>query len=417
MPSWDTTNSYFLWGYKSMNIPIKKEFNHFSVSTPSDESVNVAEIETALVTIKQICAGNFEVRITDIKSTGPLGELLNTVNDLVDRCDAYIRESKACMEHVNNNQYFRKIIETNMEGSFLIASKTINGALLAMKNKSQQFKQLTDHFEDSVEASMGMIVNSSFELNQSSKTMEDVASKTSSQAMLLTEHAAESSANVQTVAAASEQLSASINEISQQIILTNKLVGETTLVTTDTTQKVNELQTAGKQIRNAIDIIQKIAKQTNLLALNATIEASRAGEAGRGFAVVANEVKNLAKQTAEATEEIRGYVTNIEFAIDGTKSSIEKISDQVEEISASNTSVSAAVEEQGAATNEIARNIEQTSARIKEMTSNIVEVSNSAENVGNIAAEVNTAATNLSTQSDALQTAVEAYLKEARAAI
>jgi methyl-accepting chemotaxis protein len=376
-----------------------------------------AEIEKALAVMKKVCSGDFEARVLNIAATGPLGELINTINDLVDRCDAYLRESQACMEHVNNNQYFRKIIEENMEGSFLVASRTINGALLAMQNKSGLFKKVTDDFENTVGEAVELIISSSFELNSSSKAMEGAATDTSEQASIITEGANEASSNVQTVAAASEELTASINEISQQIITTNKMVDETTTVTGDTVETVNQLQTAGEQISSAVDIIQKIAKQTNLLALNATIEASRAGEAGKGFAVVANEVKNLAKQTAEATEEIRSYVTNIESAIDGTQSSIKDISYKVGEISASNTSVSAAVEEQGAATNEIARNIEQTSAKIKEMTSSIAEVSSSAENVGNVATEVNVAATNLSTQSDKLQATVKAYLDEARKAV
>ena len=376
-----------------------------------------AEIEKALNIMKKVCAGDFEARITNLSATGQLGELLFSINDLVDRCDAYIRESQACMEYVNNNEYFRKIIETNMEGSFLVASKTINGALLAMQNKSGQFKELTDTFEDTVGKAMDSITSAIFELNNSSKTMEDVATDTSKRAATIAEGAQESSNNVQTVAAASEELTASISEISQQIVLTNKMVDEATTVTSDTVGCVSQLKNAGDQIRGAVDIIQKIAKQTNLLALNATIEASRAGEAGKGFAVVANEVKNLAKQTADATEEIGGYVTNIESAIGETQAGIESVSNRVNEISASNTSVSAAVEEQGAATNEIARNIEQASAKIKEVTSNVTEVSESADNVGNAATEVNSSAANLATQSDNLQAAIQGYLTESRKAI
>jgi methyl-accepting chemotaxis protein len=388
-----------------------------SIGDPVLSNTDKVEIEKALAVMKKVCSGDFEARVLNIAATGPLGELINTINDLVDRCDAYLRESQACMEHVNNNQYFRKIIEKNMEGSFLVASRTINGALLAMQNKSGQFQRVTDNFENTVGEAMEMIISSSSELNNSSKAMESAATDTSEQANIINDGANEASINVQTVAAASEELSASINEIGQQIILTNKMVDETTTVTGETVETVNQLKTAGEQISSAVDIIQKIAKQTNLLALNATIEASRAGEAGKGFAVVANEVKNLAKQTAEATEEIRGYVTNIELAIDGTQSSIKNISDRVGEISESNVSVSAAVEEQGAATNEIARNIEQTSAKINEMTSSIAEVSSSAGNVGNVATEVNVAATNLSTQSDKLQTTVKDYLDEARKAV
>lgn len=388
-----------------------------SIGKPVLKNSDQLEIKKALKVMKKVCSGDFEERIINITATGFLRELFNTINDLVDRCDAYIRESQACMEHVNNNKYYRKIIENNMEGSFLVASKTINKALLAMQEKSGQFREITDSFEDTVGEAVEMIISSSIQLNSSAKIMEETATDTSKQVGIIANGANESSVSAQTVAAASEQLSASINEISQQINLTNNIVGETTKTTGNTSETVSQLQTAGERISSAVNIIQKIAKQTNLLALNATIEASRAGEAGKGFAVVANEVKGLAKQTAEATEEIRSYVTNIESSIDETQSGIEGISTKVDDISSANTSVSAAIEEQSAATNEIARNIEVTSTRIKEVTSSIMEVSSSAKNVGNVATEVNAAATSLSMQSDKLKAEISAYLSKAREAI
>lgn len=50
--------------------------------------------------------------------------------------------------------------------------------------------------------------------------------------------------------------------------------------------------------------IMGIAKQTNLLSLNASIEAARAGESGRGFAVVAEEIGNLSNSSSETANKI-----------------------------------------------------------------------------------------------------------------
>lgn len=70
--------------------------------------------------------------------------------------------------------------------------------------------------------------------------------------------------------------------------------------------------------------VSDLAEQSNLLAVNAAIEAAKAGEAGRGFAVVAAEVRSLATQSKQATEQVRGILTEIQRATQAAVMAVEQ---------------------------------------------------------------------------------------------
>ena len=220
----------------------------------------------------------------------------------------------------------------------------------------------------------------------------------------------EASMSVENVASASEELSASINDISQQAAHAAGIASRAVSQASDTDSTVQGLAKSAGRIGEVVGLINTIAAQTNLLALNATIEAARAGEAGRGFAVVASEVKELASQTAKATEEIAGQVTAIQSATGDCVLAIGGISDTIREISGIATTIAAAVEQQDSATREIARSVQQAAAGTSEVSHNVAGASQAAHQSRALADNVLAASGELGQHAAALFKSVDTFL-------
>ena len=181
----------------------------------------------------------------------------------------------------------------------------------------------------------------------------------------------ETSSNVQTVAAATEELVASIAEISRSMAearSSTDQVFEKSIAAGASTEKMNEVVTAMSSI---IDVIQGIAGQINLLALNATIESARAGEAGKGFAVVANEVKNLANQVAKATEQITDEIEGVQNIAGEVTDMLGSMRSEVEGVLENVTTISSAVEEQSAVTQQVSSNMQSMANLVEEFAGSV----------------------------------------------
>ncbi len=275
---------------------------------------------------------------------------------------------------------------------------------------------MADHFEAKVGGLIGKLSSASTELEATARSMTDTANHGNQQAASVASASEEASTGLQTVAAAAEELAASIGEISRQVAQSSKISGKAVDDAKRTDGIVRALAHGAEKIGAVVDLITNIASQTNLLALNATIEAARAGDAGKGFAVVASEVKSLANQTGKATEEIGAQVAQIQAATKEAVEAIQSISATIEEVSTIATTIAAAVEEQGAATSEIARNVQRTSRAEQGVTASIGGVSQAASETGAAADQVLTAASDLSKQAEQLSGEVNEFMAGVRAA-
>ena len=227
----------------------------------------------------------------------------------------------------------------------------------------------------------------------------------------------QASANVETVASATEELAASISSIAQQVTRSAEIAAKAAGEARRTNAVVEGLAAGTQKIGEVVTLIQNIASQTNLLALNATIEAARAGEHGRGFAVVASEVKALANQTAKATEEISAQIQDIQNATGEAVNAIQAIGGTIAEID----EISNADRRRGRAAGrrDAARSPATCSRRRtarKEVNDNILSVTQASEQAGRAASSLLEAANGLSSQSERLKSEVDSFLGSLRAA-
>ncbi len=275
--------------------------------------------------------------------------------------------------------------------------------------RALKMEELTNSFKKNVSEMMEAVEYATEEMRNTSDNMTSIAEDTSTKATAVAAAAEQATANVSTVATATEELASSIQEISRQVTMATDIARKASDEATKTENIFTELKTSSQKIGEVVGLINDIADQTNLLALNATIEAARAGDAGKGFAVVANEVKALAKQTAKATEEISEQISTSQKNTNNAVSAINVITKTISDIVEVIASIMASVEQQDVATQEIACNVAQASAGTSDVTNNILLVSRATSETGNSA---ETALVALSKNIEKLKSEISEFLDD-----
>jgi methyl-accepting chemotaxis protein len=176
---------------------------------------------------------------------------------------------------------------------------------------------------------------------------------------------------VNSVAAASEELSASVKDISESMVHAQTNVANIFKYAEDANASANTLNESATSMNNIVTLIQDIAGQINLLALNATIESARAGEAGRGFAVVASEVKSLANQAARSTQTISAEIGNMQAVTTEVVEALRLISSSMNSVLENIASIAGAIEQQNAVTVEISGNMQAAVTAVHDIEENL----------------------------------------------
>lgn len=276
--------------------------------------------------------------------------------------------------------------------------------------RAARIESLINTFDSTANKLIRSLEAAATEMDTTSQSMLNIANQTSAQSSVVAASAIQAGANVQNVASAAEELSASIREIALQMSKSSDLADRALDSVTEAKETIGRLSIAGNKINQVVGLITEIAEQTNLLALNATIEAARAGDAGKGFAVVASEVKSLANQTQRATDDIAVMVRDVQEQTQQAVAVISNVGKAIADLNATTSAVAAAVEEQTSATQEISRNVQEAATGTDEVNSGITQVSDGARESGNAAGNVLTMSKELSGQSQQMKISIESFL-------
>jgi methyl-accepting chemotaxis protein len=339
--------------------------------------------------MRELAGGNFDVVLPGLGRKDELGEMADAVEEFKLQAVAKAGRDAAAQEAQNK--------------ASSVARRT-------------ELIRFADEFEAAVGAIVSNVSASAVQLESAAGTLTRTAETTQNLSSKVAGSSDEASSNMQSVASATEELSASVDEIGKRVRESSRIAQAAVVQAQQTDGRIGKLSRAAQEIGDVVKLITAIAEQTNLLALNATIEAARAGDAGRGFAVVASEVKSLASQTAKATDEISSHILGMQGATQESVAAIKEIGGTISQISDIAASISTAVEQQSSATQEIARSVQNVAKGTDEAAADIMEVNRGATETGSASEDVLNSARTLSSESTRLRAELDRFMANIRAA-
>lgn len=222
-------------------------------------------------------------------------------------------------------------------------------------------------------------------VHNSAQTVACASEQISASAQALNQTVARQAASVEQTSATLDEMTATVAQNSDNAKMTETIAAKSALHAEDGGTAVSETVQAMQKIAGKVGVINDIAYKTNLLALNAAIEAARVGEAGKGFAVVASEVRKLAERSQVAAREISQLASNslsvsvhAGVLLKDIVPSICKTAELVQEIASASREQSSGVDQLSVAMGQISLTTQAAAASAEELASTSEAMSASA---------------------------------------
>ena len=125
--------------------------------------------------------------------------------------------------------------------------------------------------------------------------------------------------------ASAERSTSRLSDVRSKIAALSGGVVRALETTREGLSKIADLESISRSIDKIVVGISTVSIQTNMLAVSGSIEAARAGEFGKGFSVVSKDIRTLARDSGENADRIKDTVKEIQDQIAVTRRELEQI--------------------------------------------------------------------------------------------